>query len=73
MGIRMTPEEEAHWRYQLELMTNWGISSYGITGLHKFPDEVAWLREEARYHCHLANAYNKRQQTFVTPMMNELP
>lgn len=70
----MTAKEEAHWRYQLERMTNWGSGGYIIQpSFRKVPDEVIWLQEEARYYCHLANALNKRQQKFVTPMMNELP
>jgi hypothetical protein len=63
----MTPEVEAHWRYQLERMTNYGhdlnhISAYRYPNI---PDEVAWLREEARYQCHLANAQKRRAATFV--------
>lgn len=62
----MTPETEAHWRYTLEHMTNWGSWAYGSIYKPKTPDEVAWLREEARYHCHLANAQQRRAATFIT-------
>lgn len=52
----MTPELEAHWRYQLERTSNWGYMSRYQAPWLKDPDEVVWLREEARYQCHLANA-----------------
>lgn len=57
---RMTVAEEAHWSYQLEWMTNWG---YNIRYQGPFghpPDEVVWLREQARYMTHLANAQARR-------------
>jgi hypothetical protein len=61
----MTPELEAHWRYQLEKMTNWGFDSrrdmVGNNFGMQIPDEVAWLREEARYNMHLATAHLRRQ------------
>ncbi len=57
----MTPEEEAHWRYQLELMTNWGHGYTMVGGLNAPPEEVIWLREEARYKSHLATVYLRHQ------------
>jgi hypothetical protein len=55
----MTPHEEAHWRYQLELMTSWGYHSRYQAPWNKPPDEVKWLCEEARYQCHLADALRR--------------
>lgn len=58
----MTPEEEAHWRYTLEAMTNYGYNNGRVTNaFNKIPDEVLWLQELARYKCHLSNAYLRRQ------------
>lgn len=70
----MTPEEEAHWRYMLERMTNFG-HNYDKVGAYygiKVPDEIAWLREEARYKCHLANAEKRRAATFVMTTGDDL-
>lgn len=65
----MTPQEEAHWRYTLEYMTNYGYNArkgmVGSTFGMDVPDEVSWLREEARYKCHLANAEKRRAATFI--------
>lgn len=55
----MTPENEAHWRYQLEFMTNWGHNNRYIAPWSQSPEEVIWLREEARYKCHLADAIRR--------------
>jgi hypothetical protein len=55
----VTPEEEAHWRYVLEHMTNWGYNTRYQGPWETPPDEVAWLREEARYRCHLADALRR--------------
>ena len=57
----MTPEEEAHWRYQLELMTNWNINYDRVGSWRECPPEVSWLREEARYYGHLSTAHLRRQ------------
>lgn len=58
----MTPEEEAHWRYQLELMTGWDYHGRRIANqFNKIPDEVLWLCEEARYKGHLATVWLRRE------------
>ncbi len=58
----MTPETEAHWRYQLERYTNWGYHNRYQAPWSKPPDVVAWLCEEARYQCHLADALRRAAQ-----------
>lgn len=63
----MTPEEEAHWRYQLEILTSWGYHDRMINQdtWNKVPDEVAWLREQARYKGHLATVHLRHQAAAV--------
>ena len=57
----MTPEEEAHWRYQLEILTSWGYHAKHITGtFDNVPEQIVWLREEARYNVCLANVHRQR-------------
>jgi hypothetical protein len=68
MGRSVTPEIEAHWRYQLEYLTSWKYHSGNILngGLSPAPAEVRWLCEEARYQCHLADAHRRRLEPSIT-------
>lgn len=58
----MTPEEEAHWRYQLEILTSWGYHQKHVMPMFdNVPSEIVWLREEARYMNHLATVHIRRK------------
>lgn len=61
----MTPHEEAHWRYQLERMCNWSFDNRYQAPWNTPPAEVDWLREEARFKCHLADAHRRAGEVIV--------
>lgn len=63
----MTAAEEAHWRYQLEAMTNYRFGDRVGAVWNQVPDEVRWLSEQARYMVHLANAQRRRSDRLVSP------